>query len=123
MFQLLVSLMLLCLPANYPASPIVDSTFVGDAIASVHADGSASLVGAVSLTEEVLVCSVANASQDDVGDPPVANLTTQWKDDSGSTQTVSTPIVSTTPGGLDRAIEIHRDLVRRMKVVYPPATP
>jgi hypothetical protein len=121
MLELLFALMLACMPANYPTSAAVSSKVYNDAVVTVHADGSVSMVGAVALTERVLVCAVCDSIQDVAQDPQVSSLSTTWKSVDNTNHTVNTPIVSTTPSGLERAIILHTELVRQMKVIYPPA--
>ena len=117
MFQLLFALLLAAMPANFPRSPIVESGRMGNAVVSVHADYS---VSAVALSEKVVLCSVADARDDSPQDPPAACVSTTWQSVDNTAHTVSTPIVSTTPAGLARAIDLHTELVRQMKIIYPP---
>lgn len=123
MFELLLSLLMLAMPANFPSSRVVDSKLVADAVVSVHDDAAVSMVGLV-LPEKVLVCSVADGFERDSpqgqNPAPVSSLQTTWKAADNTSHTVTTPIVSTTPAGLERAIQLHTDLVRSMKIIYPP---
>ena len=47
-------------------------------------------------------------------------LTTTWTDAKGVTHSVSTPIASTTPAGLNRAVQTHQALVTTLQGLYPP---
>ena len=119
----LIFAFLLAIPFNFPTSPVIDSGEYSGTLICVHADASVSMVRAV-LGEDSLVCSVADARSLPQGPvAPVPTLSATWVSDDGSSHTVVTPIVSTTPSGLDSAIELHRELVRRMKLIYPPKRP
>ena len=63
-------------------------------------------------------------------DPPVQGtqgptpaLTAQWTDQQGVVHTVNTPIVSTTPQGIQTAVALHNRLVGIMQAQYPPRHP
>ena len=124
MLELLLML-LLSPPFNFPASPVVEqSVELPNTLVCLHADQSVSMVSVVPGADQ-LVCSVADARSLPQGPAPapLPSLSSSWVSDDNSSHTVSTPIVSTTPAGLDSAIELHRELVRRMKAIYPPKRP
>lgn len=52
---------------------------------------------------------------------PLPSLTTTYKDVGGATHTITTPIVSDTEAGLDKARKLHKRLVQMMQQDFPPA--
>lgn len=116
--NLILLLMAALLPSNFPASPAVNTQLRADHVLTVHADGSVSMVGVVA-SEQVLICSVCDATTD-IQDPVNSCLSTTWRSVDNTSHTVVTPIVSVTPAGLERAIALHTELVRQMKIIYKP---
>jgi hypothetical protein len=100
--------------------PVVWSQLCEDGVvAALHVDGT---MTATKLTEEgVLVTSTTALAPQGTSNAPVPTVTTSYKDADGMTHTVTTPIPSTTPAGLESSMQTHRTLVRLMKQIYPPA--
>ena len=99
-------------------------TTEGD-IWNLHANGLESLYG-VSDDGEMVVSYYGNsktgakAPQGPIGGEPVPVLTTSWCDKDGVTHTVSTPIVSQTPAGVEKATKLHEQLVSILQAKHPP---
>jgi len=104
---------------------VVESHFVetgnGLALRSLHVDGMESL-SMFDIEENVLIASFATYGKMDPpqGQDPVPTLTTSWCDKDGVTHTVTTPIVSTTEAGLQRALDTHNMLVNMQQRKHPP---
>lgn len=103
------------------SAPPLSTTFVDSGLMSVHADGVVSLV-AIDEDGTLLASFAASGGVDTpqaFGDP-VPTLRTTWCDKDGVTHEVVTPIVSTTDAGLQRAINLHNQLVGIMQRAHPP---
>lgn len=109
-----------------PAAVAHEVDVAGD-VWTFHEDGSESLVG---LTPDGLFAAsfgVASFTgnpllkmQGPMGTAPVPTLRAQWVDAQGVTHEVTTPIDSSTPAGVDRALELHEKLVSRLQAKHPP---
>jgi hypothetical protein len=132
MLNLFASWMLLLLPVPISSAPsAVDPGVVWSHVSSegvvsmLFDDGSAATM--LVDVEGTVTVSAANAAiahalpQGPTTGGPIPTLTTAYKDEDGMTHTITTPIPSTTPAGLESALRVHRDLVRLMKGIYPPA--
>lgn len=106
------------LPAQ--SDPPVWSQLAGDAILSTHASGELS-VSCFLADEGVVLSSTTGAVQGGPPPDPLPMLTTSWVDADGVTHTVSTPVASPTPAGIQRAINLHDQLVQLMRLGHPPA--
>lgn len=53
----------------------------------------------------------------------VPTFSTSWVDKAGATHKVDTPIVSTTPAGINKAKDLHKALVQALQTEFPPAKP
>lgn len=109
------------LPRLEAAAVPMSTTFVGDALFTMHADGGMSLA-AIDADGELCASFYASGGGDTpqgVGDP-VPTLRTSWCDKDGVTHEVVTPIVSTTEAGLTRATQLHDRLVGLLQARHPP---
>lgn len=108
------------------ASSVIWQQIAADAtIESLHADGLFSAVGLAddgSLVASFYVNSRTGGEvpQGPIADEPVPLLRTSWCDKDGVTHEVVTPIVSSTDGGVDRAVGLHEKLVARLQAKHPP---
>lgn len=125
MNRLLLPILLLfacALPAQ-SSSPVVLTTPIDSGMIARHADGSWSCVladeGGVSL-------STGKSGHDDpkeVQDPAVPVLRMKWVDRNGVEHEVTTPVPSSSEGGIDRAVRTHQRIVEAMQRLYPPRPP
>lgn len=108
------------------ASVSMDSAENGFELYCEHKDGTISLFAFDAVTGEPSGSYFDGPQQllgDQGQDPmPATTLTTTWTDDNGVTHTVTTPIPSSTPAGLNRSRTLHLDMVRWMQQIYPPRT-
>jgi hypothetical protein len=95
------------------ASELLDAT----TFLSYHEDG---IVSVASVAEDRLF--VSWSGQQGGGDD-LARLTTTWTDANGVTHSVATPIPSTTEGGIEKSLELHQKLVKKLQTLYPPRDP
>ncbi len=104
--------------AQDPSDPIVWSQVQEDGVVlALHVDKTFT---ASKMTEEGVLVTSSTAPPQGTGSAPTPMLTTTYKDRDDVTHTISTPVVSTTPGGMAAAITTHKDLVALMKAHYPP---
>lgn len=107
------------------ASVIWQQVSADATIESMHSDGLFSVVGLADDGSMVATFYVNSRTGGDVpqgpiADDPVPVLRTSWCDKDGVTHEVVTPIVSSTDGGVDRAIGLHEKLVGRLQAKHPP---
>lgn len=100
-------------------APVIAQSFDGDALVNLHEDETVSML---SVAGDDFVTSFYKAGlQGPIVGAETPAITTTWCDKKGVTHTVRTPIDSSTPAGIDRAVELHDKLVARMQQKHPPA--
>lgn len=116
MLRMLLSLLLVVAPlAAQSTSPVIDSAPYLGGVLSTHADGTMSLARINGDGDLVIQSFTSNGGQ---------NVQTSWTDKDGLEQTVTTKIPSgATQEERRRALLDHKNLVRDMKRVFPPADP
>ena len=118
---------MLLLLATASAQEVQWSTKVGDVIVTQYDDGSMVAMSVVDPGEIVTSYADATTKQSPIQEQgpqaPTPTLTTSWTDKSGVVHTVSTPIPSTTPSGLQKASALHNTLVDIMQGAHPPRPP
>ena len=110
--------------------PIVATAPLAGGVVAVHSDGSGTWV-AIDQGELMLSIidqrtgpgsgpSLSPESVQQGGTAPVSTVTSSWVDVNGQSRSVTTPIVSTTAQGVEKAIETHKRIVDAMQKLYPP---
>jgi hypothetical protein len=101
-------------------SPIVSVSPLGFGVLAVHANRSLTYVQPSASGH----MDVSFADDPQVGiDASIPGLSTTWTDVLGVSHGVTTPVASSTPAGIRRAIETHKELVKAMQQLYPPRPP
>lgn len=105
-----------------PDSSMVSSQQLDGAVLTTWSDGLVLLVANDLSTYSVSSMSdeTNRVPQGPILDAQTPMLTTTWTDANGVTHTVQTPIPSTTPSGLTKAIDLHNQLVAALQALYPP---
>jgi hypothetical protein len=105
-------------PPESVQDPVVWSQVVDDGVVlALHTDG---VFTASKLSEGELVTSTTAPPPQGTGTAPTPTLTTTYTGVDNMVHTITTPVVSTTEGGLAAAIQTHKALVALMKAHYPP---
>lgn len=101
-----------------PQDPIVWSeTNAEGVVLALHVDKTFT---ASKMTEEGVLVTSSTAAPQGTGTAPTPTLTTTYTGVDNMVHTITTPVVSTTEGGLAAAIQTHKALVALMKAHYPP---
>jgi hypothetical protein len=119
MLSFLLALCMFFAPAPAPQDP--DPLLVwmdGTVVMALHQDTN--ITASVLAEDGVIVTSTTAPQSPGGGTAPT--LTTSYLDKNGATHTITTPVVSTTPAGLESAKTTHRALVQLMQGMYPPKT-
>lgn len=104
-------------PAKVTKQDPVKVWMEGPVVMAMFDDGS---FASGMMEEGVLIVSTADARVPQSPSGSVPTITTSYQDKNGATHTVSTPITSTTPAGLQSAKQTHQALVTMMQQLYPP---
>jgi hypothetical protein len=120
MLEALLSMFLVVFGFTMPTPISVVPTDVGFLV--THEDGKLTELAPLD-SEGIILASFGRAPNDQSPQQPVPTLQTSWTDANGVTHTVTTPIPSTTPAGLQAATALHTNLVQIMQTRYPPRLP
>lgn len=131
MFRSLIAMLFLCaalfaqtpleaVQKAYPELAIVPivstSAMPGGSLSNTYANGVTAVFSVATDGSPV----VTFLEQGPMPQEPVQTITTSWVDAQGVTHTVSTPVISQTPAGLQRAREQHEASVKWLQSKYPP---
>lgn len=121
MFAILLSLLCFFQPAQ-PQDPQV--LVAGVVYSATETSATASTLFIDDDGKLVVMTSRYGGGDDAQGQQaPTPVLTTTWIDTDGVTQTVSTPVASTTPAGQTAAVRTHEALVHAMQQIHPVRHP
>ena len=128
---LIVTVLALFSAAPMPAVPAADDSVVWaqvdketEAVLALHDDLRLTLSALDVETGQVqtsTAISWVTFPQGPITGGTLPGFTTTYKDTTGATQTIFTPIVSDTDAGLEKARKLHRRLVAMMQADFPPA--